>query len=370
MTKLNTGHFLMGVRLDNWLQLLKDDHFHIDPQRLPQAGLITATALATAPAALAEKLIYGKNDRLSDPEKDPIFILGHWRSGTTYLQNMMSRDPQFGWADPVNTVLHPFSRILGKMLIPSVEEGLRGGRPMDNVQYDLSLPMEETFALLTFSRQSIIHLIAFPERYAEFTEKPFVQDLPLEDLWQWRRDYRKVIQKLTAVNGGKQLLLKSPDNTGHVAELRALYPDARFVNIHRDPYKTIRSTVNMFLVETEALRLTAVPENFEELVEDTVVEIFRRMYEQLFALEPELPQNRYISFAYKDFCAAPVDTLQKVYSQLELEGFERAKFYFQQYADSQKNYKKNQFEVSDRLKDKINAKLGFYFDRYGYEMLP
>ena len=38
------------------------------------------------------------------------------------------------------------------------------------------------------------------------------------------------------------------------------------------------------------------------------------------------------------------------------------------YLESQKNYKKNKFELTPRLRDKINAKLGFYFEHYGYEM--
>ena len=78
----------------------------------PQALYISATALALAPAAAAESLIYRKRIRETKIEKDPIFILGHWRSGTTYLQNVLSRDEQFGWFDPVNTIGLPYSLLL------------------------------------------------------------------------------------------------------------------------------------------------------------------------------------------------------------------------------------------------------------------
>ena len=96
MKAINPGHFLLTCRLDNWVHLLEENHFHIARDRLPQALYISATALALAPAAAAESLIYRKRIRETKIEKDPIFILGHWRSGTTYLQNVLSRDEQFG----------------------------------------------------------------------------------------------------------------------------------------------------------------------------------------------------------------------------------------------------------------------------------
>ena len=84
MKAINPGHFLLTCRLDNWVHLLEENHFHIARDRLPQALYISATALALAPAAAAESLIYRKRIRETKIEKDPIFILGHWRSGTTY----------------------------------------------------------------------------------------------------------------------------------------------------------------------------------------------------------------------------------------------------------------------------------------------
>ena len=193
MKAINPGHFLLTCRLDNWVHLLEENHFHIARDRLPQALYISATALALAPAAAAESLIYRKRIRETKIEKDPIFILGHWRSGTTYLQNVLSRDEQFGWFDPVNTIGLPFSPY------------------------------------------SIIHMIAFPENYKKYIEGAFVSDLPVEELRKWERSYDYAVRKLTYIKKSKQLILKSPDNTARIRELWGMYPDARFINIHRDP---------------------------------------------------------------------------------------------------------------------------------------
>ena len=368
MKGLNSGHFLMTCRLDNWLHLLGENRFHIAPDRVPQALYISAASLALSPAAAAESLIYGRRIRETKIEKDPIFILGHWRSGTTYLQNVLSHDEQFGWFDPVNNVGLPYSLLLGSLIRPAIEKGIQNGRPQDNVQYSLDLPMEETFGVLTISPYSIIHMIAFPENYKKYIEGAFVSDLPVEALRKWERSYDYAIRKLTYIKKGKQLILKSPDNTARVRELWGMYPDARFINIHRDPYKTIRSTIHMFKTEMEQLRLTEEPDNIDELIEDTVIDIFERMYRELFALEGFFPKNRYVDIAYTDFCAAPVDTLRDIYRKLELSGFEAAAPRFQAYVDAQRGYQKNKFEISPRLVRKINAKLGFYMEHYGYEM--
>ncbi len=366
---INPGHFLMGVRADTWYSLLRENRFAIRPEKLPQALLISATSTLLAPVAALEKAVYDKRIMASKPEKDPIFVLGHWRSGTTYLQNMLSRDEQFGWFDPINTVVLPYSLLLGRLLTNTVKNGIADGRPMDNVQYSMDLPMEETFALLTQTNHDIIHMIAFPGQYERYISGAFVEDLSPEELDKWRKAYDYIIRKLTFVKGGKQLVLKSPDNTGHIPVLREMYPDARFINIHRDPYKTIRSTIHMFILEMESLALTRPPENLDIAVEDTVIGIFERMYRQLFALEKTFPDNRYADVAFTDFTRDSVGVLRDIYRKLELPGFEEARPRFQAYADAQQNYKKNRLEISPRLIRKINDRLGFYFDRYGYDRM-
>ena len=73
--------------------------------------------------------------------------------------------------------------------------------------------------------------------------------------------------------------------------------------------------------------------------------------------------------AFTDFTRDPVGTLEEIYRKLELPGFEAAEPRFRAYADSQKNYKKNRLELSPRLIRKINARLGFYFEHYGYDRM-
>ena len=56
-----------------------------------------------------------------------------------------------------------------------------------------------------------------------------------------------------------------------------------------------------------------------------------------------------------------------MYETMELNGFDEALPSIKAYWESLANYQKNKFEYSKRLVKKVDDKLGFYFDRYGYE---
>ena len=368
MNRINTSHYLMGCRLDNWLRLLKDNGFHVRRDKLPQALLITVSSLLQSPFALLEHLCFLPRFRRARLPKDPVFILGFWRSGTTYLQNTLSRDRQFAWADPRSVNLFPVSQSLGGLLSGVLARSLQGTRPMDNLEYRLDLPMEETFAMMTINEQNLLHLLAFPHNYEKHVRCMFPEDLSEEDRRRWLRQYDGVLKKLSLTKGGKQLILKSPDNTARIKELRTLYPEARFINIHRNPYATIRSAIHMLTKQLELMELSERPEGFETLMEDIFIDLFERMYRELFEIQKTIPSNRWVDLPYDDFVAAPVDRLREIYERLELPDFAAARPYFEAHAQSQRGYVKNRFDMPPALRQKINDRLGFYFEHYGYSM--
>ena len=85
--------------------------------------------------------------------------------------------------------------------------------------------------------------------------------------------------------------------------------------------------------------------------------------------QKEMPQEDRIDICYEEFCKDPLRYVETIYRHLGLGGFEEARPYFEKYLDSQKDYQKNHFTLDPKLRDKINSRLGFYFDYYGYEMI-
>lgn len=366
---LSLNHYLLGVRFDNYLRLLSRANFKIQPAKIPQTAFIGLLSLVLAPFALIEGAVCAVPIARTKMEKDPVFILGHWRSGTTYLQNLLSRDPQFGWASPLQTAMFSNCALLGWALRGGVQKGIKGSRPMDNVQYDMSLPMEETFAIGNFTPYTLDHLLAFPIIWEKYLDCAFVDNLPDRDRKAFKRAYQYAMKKITMLWKGKQLVLKSPDNTARIGCLLEMYPDAKFVNIYRDPYDTVRSTVNMILSQIELCRLTPLPDtDIRALLEDMVVERTFDMYKDLIARESAFKPGHYISIRYEDFVQEPERYLREIYDTLELPGFEEALPRFREFIAGQKNYQTNKKSMSPRLREKINRHLGFYFEHFGYEM--
>ena len=78
---IDFGHMLSGVRMDVWLKLLKDNK--IDKQYWPQAAVITAESAVLSPLAYLEYLLFWVPIHMTKIKKDPIYVVGFWRSGTT-----------------------------------------------------------------------------------------------------------------------------------------------------------------------------------------------------------------------------------------------------------------------------------------------
>ena len=111
-------------------------------------------------------------------EHDPVFILGHWRSGTTFVHNVFSCDKHFGYNTTYQTVFphlmmwgQPFFKKNMSWLMPDK-------RPTDNMELAVDLPQEEEFALANmmpytyynFCFQNRTYFLCDVEFYAFFRE--------------------------------------------------------------------------------------------------------------------------------------------------------------------------------------------------------
>src|SRR5690606_9233265 len=82
-----------GITLGNWLELLKKNAWQVSPEYYHRLAFITALSGASSLAGKLEQLRFGKALDEMKINPTPIFILGHWRTGTTHMHNMLGRDP-------------------------------------------------------------------------------------------------------------------------------------------------------------------------------------------------------------------------------------------------------------------------------------
>lgn len=363
---INLAHPLLMVKFPVFLRYLSENRKDISKRYYPQILINWLASFFLTPAVWAENLIC-KNAIKKNTVKSPLFVLGHWRGGTTLLYFLLAQDKQFGFIDPLMTLTMNFYHIgiLKWLFRPTIAAHLHEGRKMDNVKYSMSLPIEEYLSFCLRESDSVYPLNFFPKSFIRYNKNAFVDQFSEEKRENWKKSYDYFLRKITSLNNGKSLVLKSPDNTARVRLLKEMYPDAKFVNIYRDPYTVIRSTVHLYDKIMPNWALEEIPP--EETMENWIIETFKMMYEAYFQEIQALPPHTLFEIKFEEFEKDPLPILKKMYETLELSGFEEAFPSIKDYWESLAGYKKNKFEYSDRLVKKVNDNLGFYFEHYGYE---
>jgi hypothetical protein len=346
-----------------WRKLYRDSG-GIDPRHKMRAWLINLLSPVWAPLRLAEEALYGRALERMTLDPAPLFLLGHWRSGTTHLHNLFSQDPALGFVTTFQT-LAPESFILGRhVLQPLIARTMPKKRPMDNLPLGAGLPQEEEMAMCNLVPYSFYVGWYFPERMPElFSRYVLFEGTPENEVREWKAAYVKLLKKAAYVNPGKRLVLKSPTNTGRIPQLLELFPNAKFVHIRRDPYRVYKSTVHLHQKTCDLVGFQHPP---RDVVERNVLDFFKRLTQKYETDKGMIPQGNLVEIAYEDLIAEPMTTMAGVYAGLGLEHWEAARPHFDAYLASQAGYERNKFQMDRATIEKVERELNVAIRLGGY----
>ncbi len=190
------------------------------------------------PFRFIEYLIFNRKIKRATITKPPIFIIGHWRNGTTYLHNLMTVDKQFAYFNMFEMVYPHIFLGFERLFKPFFTLTLPKKRPMDNVLINFDTPQEEENGIANLCSLSINIACVFPNNRDRYLKYGNFKKVSEKEIKIWKLTYLKYLKKLSIKNMGKQLLIKSPANTFRIALLHDLFPEAKFIHIKRDPYTT------------------------------------------------------------------------------------------------------------------------------------
>lgn len=337
------------------------------------AQILALSSLAT-PLRLAEWLRHSRNlarVRLAEP---PLFVLGFARSGTTHLQNLLAQDPRYGFLTVFQMVVPTFSLIGSGRLRRLMEKGMEAQgeqtRPMDQVKITLDAPQEEDVALSNRSHRSFVHALSFPglarqlyQRYVLLGGGADGEPLPDRELRRWERDYLRVVRKMTLHAGGRPLLLRNTVNTGRVAELLRLFPEAKFLNIVRNPYTVYPSVLHLYRTLLPLYRLDDYdwPE-WEEFLTEAYVGVMTKY----LAERSLIPKGRLAEVRFEDLERDPLGELERCYRELDLPGWQAARPPIESYLESLRGYRKNRFDFDPALLRRVEERWGFALREWNY----
>ena len=136
------------------------------------------------------------------------------------------------------------------------------------------------------------------------------------------------------------------------------------MHIVRDPKVVFPSTVNLWkrLYRDQGFQ---VPKY--EGLEEHVFKTFTRMYEVFQRDRDLIPAEQFSEIRYEDLVKQPLDELNRIYTDLRLDGFEEALPALENHVSDWAEYQTNRYVIEPELEKQIEQRWGDYARRYGYE---
>jgi LPS sulfotransferase NodH len=352
-----------GMTFSGWRRLLKRNHYAVDPEFRASVRWINFISLVNSAYRRAQLLERGLFLRKATVKHPPIFILGHWRSGTTLLHEVLVLDARHTspnsyqcFAPHHFVVTSWFAYRFLKFLLPSK-------RPMDNMAMGWKLPQEDEFALANLGLPSTYLDITFPKGRPHDPEYLTLEGVPPEDLERWKQTLWRFLRNVN-YQDPRRIVLKSPPHTARVRVLREMFPDAKFVHITRDPYVVFPSTVNLWTQLNKRHGLQhPQPVGLDEYVFDN----FERMYRRFELDRATIPESHLVDVRYEDLIQDPVAQVARVYEQLELGGFDELEPKLTTFWSGQADYRTNRYAIDEATRTEVQRRWGPWMRKYGYD---
>ena len=355
---------ILGITLGDLSRLLWQNEFRVPPRYWPKVAFASLISLLSTPLRHVEEAVHGRHIA-QQPVPQPLFILGHWRSGTTHLHNLISVDSRFAHANFSQvTIPHTFlvgERILSTgsaLFLPPDRMGL------DKVAMHPQVPWEEEFALCLMTFFSPYMTWVFPSRAENYDRYLTFRGVPDDEVARWKCAFVKLLKKLSWKHQ-RPLVLKSPPNTCRIRMILEMFPDARFVHIHRDPYVVYQSTCRLHVKCMENYALQRRPA--AEVLHSRVLRQYSQMFDAYFEERSLIPPDRFCEISYADLEADPVGQVRQIYEKLALPDFSVVEPAVREYVASLSGYEKNAHgELPSEVRDEIARSWRRSFEEWQY----
>lgn len=300
-------------------------------------------------------------------EHAPVFILGHWRSGTTFVHNVLSCDKHFGYNTTYQTVF-PHLMMFGQSFFKQTMSWLMPShRPTDNMELAVDLPQEEEFTMTNMMPYTYYNFWFLPQRMREYADRFLCfENISEEELRTFEETFVKIIKISLWNTGGTQFLSKNPPHTGRVRELVRMFPDAKFIYLMRNPYTVFESTRSFFTNTIRPLQLQDIAET--ELV-DNILYVYEKLHKKYQSEKACIPEGNLVELRFEDFESDAYAQTEMLYKKLNIPGWEEAQTAIKQYTDAKKGYKKNKYAYKPETVALVNRHWGDIVEHWNYEKL-
>jgi omega-hydroxy-beta-dihydromenaquinone-9 sulfotransferase len=291
----------------------------------------------------------------------PIFLLGFWRSGTTFLHELFCCDPRFGFPSTY-ACMNSAHFLLTEQGFHKRRGKQEAYRPMDNMQYSWTSPQEDEFALLCMGAPSPYEALLVPSLMSDPQMLLDLRHRSAEEQDRWKRTIQLFLRELT-VQQSKPMVLKSPTHGFRFPLLPSIFPESQFVIIERNPYEVFASNLKLWKTLLEMYSLESAS---SEQIEKFVLAAYLIHEEAITEGTHQISPEKVARVRYEDLVADPLREMKRIYAELKLPGCEDARPPMESYIASVAGHQRNRLVLSPAQKNSVDEMWGALIRDRGY----
>lgn len=364
--------FLKGFAVSNlagssFINLIKlYSHHRVAPQFYWRALVNAFASLFLSLLAVVDHFVFFLTPKPKESFQPPLFIIGHWRSGTTHLHNLICLDERVGFSSTFQTVFPHLLFGFHRPLIWLMNQIMPPTRPVDDVALNANNPQEEEFGLANITTMSYYHWWYFPADWDEIEHAYLsLENLPEKKREAWKKIYVRYVRRALIRQGKDWFVSKNPPHTARIKILLEIFPDARFVYIKRNPYEVFVSSHRFFKAISTPLRLQSIR---EDDFDAHILKVYCALHDSYEAQKELIPKNRLVEICYEDFIQNEVHYLQHIYTELEIKIPDELIPKWKASIGEKKHINKA-YEYPQKVISKVNESLGNRIEYLGYQRL-
>jgi hypothetical protein len=298
----------------------------------------------------------------ADPE-DPIFIIGHWRTGTTFMHQLLALDPNLSVPTLFEVAVPDSFLVSYSWYRPIFKRLVSEHRPMDQVKLGMDEPQEDEYAIYRITSFSPLENLVFPKSQDYFLNHGSQFTPSAEQLSNWKKTVKDFYKKLF-FKKAKRIVLKNPFNSFRISTLYEMYPKARFIYLVRHPYSVVPSTIHMWntLQHQNSMNNDHRPPHVKE-----VVAILKNLTHAVELDRAKLPPGTIVQVRFEDLEAEPTEVLKNVYKELGILFTENFELLIKGFMQENAAYRKNEFSLTTEEKLFISRELDFTMKSLCYD---